>query len=44
MLRSAAAAGIEAVIIPMQNQAPVNATVFKTSAGTAGRIPIIQGT
>lgn len=42
ILRSAAAAGINAVIIPMQNQAPVNATVFKTSAGTAGRIPIIR--
>ncbi|MEX2478340.1 MAG: 23S rRNA (guanosine(2251)-2'-O)-methyltransferase RlmB [Gracilimonas sp.] len=42
ILRSAAAAGMEAVIIPMQNQAPVNATVFKTSAGTAGRIPIIR--
>ncbi|WP_020401915.1 23S rRNA (guanosine(2251)-2'-O)-methyltransferase RlmB [Gracilimonas tropica] len=42
ILRSAAAAGIEAVIIPMQNQVPVNATVFKTSAGTAGRIPIIR--
>ena len=26
----------------MQNQAPVNATVFKTSAGTAGRIPVIR--
>lgn len=42
ILRSAAAAGMEAVIIPKQNQAPVNATVFKTSAGTAGRIPIIR--
>lgn len=42
ILRSAAAAGMEAVIVPMQNQAPVNATVFKTSAGTAGRIPIIR--
>lgn len=42
ILRSAVAAGMEAVIIPMQNQAPVNATVFKTSAGTAGRIPIIR--
>ncbi|MEX0719903.1 MAG: 23S rRNA (guanosine(2251)-2'-O)-methyltransferase RlmB [Balneolaceae bacterium] len=42
ILRSAAAAGISAVIIPAQNQAPVNATVFKTSAGTAGRIPIIR--
>ena len=42
ILRSAAGAGINAVIIPMQNQAPVNATVYKTSAGTAGRIPVIR--
>lgn len=42
ILRSAAAAGMDAVIIPIQNQAPVNATVFKTSAGTAGRIPVIR--
>lgn len=42
ILRSAAAAGISAVIVPMQNQAPVNAVVMKTSAGTAGRIPIIR--
>ena len=42
ILRTAAAAGISAVIIPTQNQSPVTATVFKTSAGTAGRIPIIR--
>lgn len=42
ILRTAAAAGMEAVIVPTQNQVPVNATVFKTSAGTAGRIPIIR--
>tara|TARA_R110000868_G_scaffold1211_2_gene9321 strand:- start:43229 stop:43978 length:750 start_codon:yes stop_codon:yes gene_type:complete len=42
ILRTAAAAGIAAVIVPTQNQSPVNATVFKTSAGTAGRIPIIR--
>lgn len=42
ILRTAAAAGISAVIVPGQGQAPVNATVFKTSAGTAGRIPIIR--
>jgi 23S rRNA (guanosine2251-2'-O)-methyltransferase len=42
ILRTAAAAGISAVIIPTQHQAPVNATVFKTSAGTAGRIPVIR--
>lgn len=42
ILRTAAAAGIAAVLVPTQNQAPINATVFKTSAGTAGRIPIIR--
>lgn len=42
ILRTAAAAGISAVIVPTQRQAPVNATVFKTSAGTAGRIPVIR--
>ncbi len=42
ILRTAAAAGVSAVIVPTQNQSPVNATVFKTSAGTAGRIPIIR--
>lgn len=42
ILRTAAASGIAAVIVPTQKQSPVNATVFKTSAGTAGRIPIIR--
>lgn len=42
ILRSAVAAGISAVLVPTQKQAPVNATVFKTSSGTAGRIPIIR--
>ncbi|MGM0588158.1 MAG: 23S rRNA (guanosine(2251)-2'-O)-methyltransferase RlmB [Bacteroidota bacterium] len=42
ILRSAAAAGIQAVLVPKHGQAPVNATVFKTSAGTAGRIPIVR--
>lgn len=42
ILRSAAAAGITAVLVPKHRQAPVNATVFKTSAGTAGRIPIVR--
>lgn len=42
ILRTAAAAGISAVIVPTQNQSPINATVFKTSAGTAGKIPIIR--
>lgn len=42
ILRTAAAAGISAIIVPKHRQAPINATVFKTSAGTAGRIPIVR--
>lgn len=42
ILRSAAAAGISAVLVPKHRQAPINATVYKTSAGTAGRIPIVR--
>ncbi len=42
ILRTAAASGISAVLVSGQGQAPINATVFKTSAGTAGRIPIIR--
>lgn len=42
ILRTAAAAGFSAVVVPKHRQAPVNATVFKTSAGTAGRIPIVR--
>lgn len=43
-LRSAAAAGCSAVIIPKHKQVGITATVVKTSAGTAGRIPIIRVT
>jgi 23S rRNA (guanosine2251-2'-O)-methyltransferase len=42
ILRSAVASGISAVLVPTQKQSPVNATVFKTSSGTAARIPIIR--
>lgn len=42
ILRSAAAAGIEAVLVPKHRQAPISPTVFKTSAGTAGKIPIVR--
>lgn len=42
ILRSAVASGVSAVIVPTQKQAPVNATVFKTSSGTAAKIPIIR--
>lgn len=44
ILRSAAAAGVAGVIVPKHRQAPVNAAVFKTSAGTAGKIPIVRVT
>jgi 23S rRNA (guanosine2251-2'-O)-methyltransferase len=43
-LRSAAAAAVTAVIIPKDKAAPVNATVRKTSAGAADRIPVIAVT
>jgi 23S rRNA (guanosine2251-2'-O)-methyltransferase len=43
-LRSAAAAGATAVVIPKDKSAPVNATVRKTSAGAADRIPIVRVT
>ena len=43
-LRSAAAAGATAVIIPKDKSAPVNATVRKTSAGAADRLPVVSVT
>lgn len=43
-LRSAAAAGVTAVIMPKDKAAPLNATVRKTSAGAADRIPVISVT
>jgi 23S rRNA (guanosine2251-2'-O)-methyltransferase len=42
VIRSAAAFGITAVMIPPHNQAPVNGTVVKVSAGMAFRIPLIE--
>jgi 23S rRNA (guanosine2251-2'-O)-methyltransferase len=42
ILRTAAAAGIDAVLVPKHRQAPINAAVYKTSAGTAGKIPIVR--
>lgn len=41
-LRSAAAAGVTAVVVPRDKSAPVNATVRKTSAGAADRIPVAR--
>jgi 23S rRNA (guanosine2251-2'-O)-methyltransferase len=43
-LRSAAAAGVTAVLLPKDKAAQVNATVRKTSAGAADRIPVIAVT
>ena len=43
-LRSAAAAGVTAVIIPKDKSVGVNATVRKTSAGAADRIPVVAVT
>ena len=43
-LRSAAAAGVTAVVIPKDKAASVNATVRKTSAGAADRIPVVSVT
>ena len=42
ILRSAVAAGASGVVVPDSNMAPLNATVVKTSAGTAGKIPVAR--
>jgi len=43
-LRSAAAAGVTAVVIPKDKAVQVNATVRKTSAGAADSIPVVRVT
>lgn len=43
-LRSAAAAGATAVIIPKDKAVQVNATVRKTSAGAADSVPVVRAT
>ena len=43
-LRSAAAAGVTAVVIPKDRSVQVNATVRKTSAGAADAVPIVPVT
>lgn len=42
VIRSAAAFGAKAVLIPEHNQAPVTGTVVKVSAGMAFRIPLVS--
>lgn len=41
IIRSAAAAGVQGVIVSKNNQASITGTVFKTSAGSLARVPII---
>ncbi len=42
ILRSAAAAGVDAVVFPERRSAQVNETVVRASAGTAGRVPLVR--
>jgi 23S rRNA (guanosine2251-2'-O)-methyltransferase len=42
VIRSAAAFGISAILIPEHNQAPVTGVVVKVSAGMAFRVPLVS--
>lgn len=42
IIRSATAAGVAGIIVAELNQAPITSAVYKTSAGTVGKIPVIQ--
>lgn len=42
ILRTAAAAGIAGVIVAKDRQAPINGTVYKTSAGALTHVPVIR--
>jgi 23S rRNA (guanosine2251-2'-O)-methyltransferase len=42
ILRSAAAAAVDGVVLPERRSAVVNETVVRASAGTAGRVPICR--
>ncbi len=42
IIRSAAAFGASAILIPEHNQAPITGTVIKTSAGMTFRIPVVR--
>ncbi|MCI5050821.1 MAG: 23S rRNA (guanosine(2251)-2'-O)-methyltransferase RlmB [Candidatus Pacebacteria bacterium] len=42
ILRTAAAVGITGVIVSKDRQAPVNGTVYKTSAGALTHVPIVR--
>jgi 23S rRNA (guanosine2251-2'-O)-methyltransferase len=43
-LRTAEAAGVQAVIVPRDNAASLTATVHKVASGAAGRVPVFQVT
>jgi 23S rRNA (guanosine2251-2'-O)-methyltransferase len=42
IVRSATAMGVAGIIVLNHHQAPVNATSYRTSAGTMGRLPIVR--
>jgi len=42
ILRSAAAAGVDGIVFPERRSAQVNETVVRSSAGTAGRVPLVR--
>jgi len=42
ILRSAAAAAVDGVVLPERRSAAVNDTVVRASAGTAGRVPVCR--
>ena len=42
ILRSAAAVGADCVIFPERRSAQINETVIRSSAGTAGRVPLVR--
>jgi len=42
IIRTAAAAGVSAIFVGEHNQAPINGTVFKTSAGNALKVNIVN--
>ena len=42
ILRSAAAAAVDGVVLPERRSAVVNETVIRASAGTAGRVPVCR--
>lgn len=44
IMRSAAAAGVSAILVPKHRQVPVTSAVVKASAGTAGLVPLIRVT